>query len=59
MEHSLLQVSDQAQGCLGLTGALAMKPFEPQIIAIALEISIEDANRSLGDLVDFGLLIAS
>ncbi len=56
MEHSLLQVSEQAQGCLGLTGALAMKPFEPQIIAIALEITTEDANHSLGDLVDFGLL---
>ena len=40
MEHSLLQVSDQAQGCLGLTGALALKPFEPEIIAIALEISM-------------------
>ncbi len=51
-----MQVSDQAQDCLGLTGALALKPFEPEIIAIALEISIEDANRSLGDLVDFGLL---
>jgi len=56
MEHSLLQVSDQAKGCLGLTGALALRPFEPQIIAITLKISIEDANRSLGELVDFGLL---
>jgi len=56
MEHSLLQVSDQARDCLGLTGALALKPFEPGIIAIALEISIKDANRSMGDLVDFGLL---
>ena len=56
MEHSLLQVSEQAQSCLGLTGALALKPFEPGIIAIALEVSVEEANHSLGDLVDFGLL---
>ncbi len=56
MEHSLLQVSDQARGCLGLTGVLALKPFETDTIAIALEISNEDANHSLGELVDFGLL---
>ena len=57
IKHSLLQVSDQAQSCLGLTGVLALKPFEPQVIATALEIATEDANRSLGELVDFGLLM--
>ena len=28
MEHSLEQVSEKARACLGLTGVLAMKPFE-------------------------------
>ena len=56
MEHSLKQVSDQALACLGLTGVLAMKPFPPEIIAVALQISSSQANISLGELVDYGLL---
>ena len=57
MEHSLKQVSDPARACLGVTGILALQPFEAEIMDIALEISADDANRSLGELVDFGLLI--
>ena len=57
MEHSLSQVSDRARSCLGVAGVLAQKPFRPEIIAAALEISLEDANQGLGELVDFGLLI--
>jgi tetratricopeptide (TPR) repeat protein len=56
MEHSLEQVSDRARACLGLAGVLALKPFEPEIIAIALQISEQKANLSLGELVDYGLL---
>ena len=57
MEHSLKQVSDQASACLGLTGVLAMKPFQPEVIAAALQITSLQANNSLGELVDYGLLI--
>jgi tetratricopeptide (TPR) repeat protein len=56
MEHSLAQVSDQARDCLGVAGVLAQNPFEPDIIAVAREITVADANLSLGELVDFGLL---
>lgn len=48
MEHSLKQVSDPARACLGVTGILALQPFEAEIMDIALEISADDANRSLG-----------
>ncbi|MDD2836518.1 MAG: tetratricopeptide repeat protein, partial [Methanothrix sp.] len=57
MEHSLEHVSDQALSCLGLAGVLAMKPFEPEVIAIALQLSALKANFSLGELVDYGLLM--
>jgi tetratricopeptide (TPR) repeat protein len=57
MDHSLKQVSDQARSCLGLAGVLAMKPFEPEVIAAALQISSLQANIRLGELVDYGLLI--
>lgn len=57
MEHSLKQVSHQARACLGLAGVLAMKPFPPKVIAMALQISSVRANNSLGELVDYGLLI--
>jgi tetratricopeptide (TPR) repeat protein len=57
MEHSLKQVSHQASSCLGLAGILAMKPFPPEVIAEALQISSRQANISLGELVNYGLLI--
>ena len=57
MEHSLEQVSDQARACLGLAGVLAMKPFPPEVIAAAMQISSMRANISLGELVNYGLLI--
>jgi tetratricopeptide (TPR) repeat protein len=57
MEHSLSQVSDRARSCMGVAGVLAQKPFMPEIIAAALELSLEDANWGLGELIDFGLLI--
>ncbi len=57
MKHSLEQVSNPTRACLGVTGILALRPFEAGIMDIALEISTADANRSLGELVDFGLLI--
>ena len=57
MEHSLKQVSHQASACLGLAGVLAMKPFPPEVMAEALQISSGQANIRLGELVDYGLLI--
>jgi tetratricopeptide (TPR) repeat protein len=56
MDHSLKQVSDQACACLGLVGVLAMRPFPPEVIAAALQITSLQANISLGELVDYGLL---
>ncbi|MDD4653568.1 MAG: tetratricopeptide repeat protein [Methanothrix sp.] len=56
MEHSLEQVSDRAKASLGLTGVLAFKPFEAEIITAALQISEQEANLELGELVDYGLL---
>ncbi len=57
MEHSLKQVSHQARACLGLAGILAMKPFPPEAVAAALQITSRQANIRLGELVDYGLLI--
>ena len=57
MEHSLEQVSDQACACLGLAGVLAMKSFQAEIMAEGLQISLSQTNISLGELVDYGLLI--
>jgi tetratricopeptide (TPR) repeat protein len=57
MKHSLAQVSPLSQECLGITGVLALKPFEPGMIAYALKISAEDTRDALGELVDYGLLI--
>jgi hypothetical protein len=59
MEHSLAQVSERGRSCLGVAGVLAQKTFGPEIIVAALEISLEDANLGLGQLVEFGLLILS
>lgn len=57
MEHSLKQVSDQASACLGLAGVLAMRPFPPEAVAAALQITSLQANNRLGELVDYGLLM--
>jgi tetratricopeptide (TPR) repeat protein len=57
MEHSLAKVSDPAQDCLSVAGILAMKPFEPEVVAHALGIPYEEANNSLGELVDYGILL--
>jgi len=57
MENALAQVSDQARSCLGVAGVLAQKPFRSEIVAAALELSSEDANWGLGELVNFGILI--
>jgi hypothetical protein len=57
MKHSLAQVSPLSQECLGITGALALKPFESGMIAYALNISAQVTRYALGELVDYGLLI--
>ena len=56
MDHSLEQVSEQARACFGLAGVMALKPFDPEVVAIALQVSAQKANISLGELVDYGLL---
>ncbi len=56
MKRSLEEVDDIAKAAFGIAGMLAFKPFESQIIAIALDISQQEADRCLGELVDYGLL---
>lgn len=57
MKHSIDQVSHQARESLGIAGVLALKPFEPDIIASARDRSVEESNRILGELVDYGILV--
>jgi hypothetical protein len=33
-----------------------MKPFETELIATALDISVEDTNQNLGKVVNYGLV---
>ena len=57
MEHSLAQVGEIARNALGVTGVLAFEAFDSELISIALEIKEAEANRCLGELVDYGLLL--
>ncbi len=57
LQRSLDQVSEQAQAAFGAAGILALAPFEAAIIAAALDIKPGGANRALGELVDYGLLL--
>jgi tetratricopeptide (TPR) repeat protein len=56
MERTLEKVSELGRSVLGVTGALALEPFESKLIQVALSLNPIDANRSLGELINYGLL---
>ena len=57
LRRSLEQVSEQAQAAFGVAGILAQAPFDAGAVAAALDIKTGAANRALGELVDYGLLL--
>ena len=57
MARSLEQVSAGARAALGVAGLLALAPFDRETVAAALEIQPGEADRALGELVDYGLLL--
>jgi hypothetical protein len=56
MEKSLAQVGDRSRTALGVLGMMAMRPFDSKPIAFALEVEPMEADRYLGELLDYGLL---
>lgn len=57
LEKSLQQVSETALQALAVVGMLASTPFERSVVAFALEISLGQVARLLGELVNYGLLV--
>jgi hypothetical protein len=57
MEHSLDQVSELSRTALGVSGVLAAEPFDSELIATALGIQLLEADKCLGELIDYGLLL--
>jgi tetratricopeptide (TPR) repeat protein len=57
LERSLDQVSEGARDALAVVGILAPAPFGREAVAAALEMSPPEAGRTLGELVDYGLLL--
>jgi len=57
MAHSLTRVSESARVAIGVAGLLALEPFDRDPVISALEISVVEADRALGELVDHGLLV--
>ncbi len=56
MARSLEQVSELARSALGVTGVLALAPFDWDVVAAALGEIEATTKRALGELVDHGLL---
>jgi tetratricopeptide (TPR) repeat protein len=56
MEQSMERISETGRASLGITGILALEPFESKLIQIALSKKPRDVNRALGELVNFGLV---
>ncbi len=57
MKRSLDQLSELSRASFRVAGILAMSPFGPELIATALNIPRHEADRHLGELVDYGLII--
>ncbi|MFN8466309.1 MAG: tetratricopeptide repeat protein [Caldilineaceae bacterium] len=57
LRRSLEQVSKEAQAAFGVAGILALAPFGADTVAAALDVKTGAANRALGELVDYGLLL--
>jgi tetratricopeptide (TPR) repeat protein len=56
MEQSLERISEMGSTCLGVAGVLALEPFESKLVQITLSIKPKEANRCLGELVNYGLM---
>lgn len=56
IQRSLEQVSESSQEALCVSGVLALEPFESQLVAVALDIEPYKADRSLGELVNYGIM---
>ena len=57
LARSLAEVSEQAQAAFGVAGVLALVPFDPDVMAAALDVAPTATSRALGELVDYGLLL--
>jgi len=57
MAHSLAAVSEVARAALGVAGVLTLDVFDCEPVAAALDIPQAEADRTLGELVDYGLLL--
>ncbi len=56
LERSLVQVGQEAKSTLALTGMLALAPFDSAVIAEALNVPVYEAEKRLGQLVNWGFL---
>jgi hypothetical protein len=59
LERSLEQVSERARDALAVVGVLALAPFSREAVAAALDTSATVVGRTLGELVDYELLLRS
>lgn len=57
MKYSLSQLDELAQITLGVAGLLSPDPFGSELITEALDIPSIEADRCLGELANYGLLI--
>ena len=57
LEQSLAQVSGAARDAFAVVGILAQAPFDREPIAKGMAVSTAAAGISLGELVDYGLLL--
>jgi hypothetical protein len=57
LDKSVAQVSEEARRALGVVGVLALSPFGREAVAAALEVEPAEVGRSLGELVNYGLLL--
>jgi tetratricopeptide (TPR) repeat protein len=57
LERSLEQVSPEARHALAVAGVLALSSFHRTVVAEALNIPVFEAEKSLGELVSYGLLV--
>ncbi|MDD4163147.1 MAG: tetratricopeptide repeat protein [Methanothrix sp.] len=56
MEQSLKRISEMGCASLGAAGILALEPFESKLIQIALRKKPRDIDRTLGELINYGLV---
>jgi len=56
MDRTTEKISEMGRVALGIVGILSPEPFESKLIQIALGMKPKEANRHLGELVNYGLL---